>query len=178
VIDTLKRDRRAAEDPKATRVGSRSILGLLGRDSACCEVGAASTGSLVYPTAEIISSRVLPRRPIKATAKTAVPRRARLVGSGVAFGVTVSDCRSTCAPLLVVLSVTKKRKSLVGLVNMLPKLVVSPSLAARVLSVASPAKMPSSSPAVVEFSPIVNELKFDTRLAMSSRTASLPLASI
>jgi hypothetical protein len=61
--------------------------------------------------------------------------------------------------LLVVLSATRKRNSLVGLINMLPEVVASPSLATRVLPVASPAKMPSSSPAVAEFAPIVNELK-------------------
>src|SRR5437660_11640359 len=40
---------------------------------------------------------------------SAAHSRVRLAGSGTALGVTVSECRRTSAPLVVVLSATKKR---------------------------------------------------------------------
>jgi hypothetical protein len=126
-----------------------------------------------------IPSRFRRLRWIMPTVKIAVPRRARLVGSGISFGVTVSECKSTAAPLVVLLSATKNRKLLVGLINTTPpELVASPSFAPRVVPAASLAKMPSNPPALTESAPTVNELKPEMRLVMSSLTASLPLASI
>src|SRR6516225_4364177 len=101
------------------------------------------------------------RRPIQTSIEE---RSARLAGSGTALGVTVSVCNNTSAPLVVVLSATKNRKLLVGVMDTLPPaLVASVSFAPRAVPAALPAKIPSISPSVAESALIVNEPNDENR---------------